>query len=93
MFTYVEGFAAGPELEKQIKKYKKLYKPHRKVGVNTENTISPKILVCLRIPFVISCENVLNFTYFSDMLFHSYIHVHILVPITYFQIAVNIHKL
>lgn len=34
MFTYVEGFAVGPELEKQIKKYKKLYKPHRKVGVN-----------------------------------------------------------
>ena len=34
MFAYVEGFAAGPEMEKQIKKYKKLYKSHRKVGVN-----------------------------------------------------------
>ena len=34
MFAYVEGFKGGPDLEKQIMKYKKLYKSHRKVGVN-----------------------------------------------------------
>ena len=34
MFGYLEGFVAGPELEKQIKKYKKQYKSHRKVGVD-----------------------------------------------------------
>ena len=34
MFAYVEGFKGGPDLEKQIIKYKKLYKSHRKVGVN-----------------------------------------------------------
>ena len=30
MFGYIEGLAAGPELEKQIKKYKKGYTSHRK---------------------------------------------------------------
>ena len=34
MFAYVEGFKAGPDMDKQLKKYKKLYKSHRKVGVN-----------------------------------------------------------
>ena len=33
MFCYTEGLAAGPELEKQIKKYKKIYKSHRKINV------------------------------------------------------------
>ena len=34
MFGYLEGFVAGPDLEKQIKKYKKQYKSHRRVGVD-----------------------------------------------------------
>ena len=29
MFAYVEGFKGGPDMEKQIIKYKKLYKSHR----------------------------------------------------------------
>ena len=34
MFAYVEGLKGGPDMEKQIKKYKKLYKSHRKVGAD-----------------------------------------------------------
>ena len=34
MFGYLEGLTAGPELEKLIKKYKKQYKSHRRVGIN-----------------------------------------------------------
>ena len=41
MFGYLEGFVAGSELKKQIKKYeqqiknyKKQYKCHRRVGVD-----------------------------------------------------------
>ena len=34
IFGYLEGLNAGPELEKLIKKCKKEYKSHRRVGVN-----------------------------------------------------------
>ena len=34
MFGYLEGLTAGPELEKLVKKYKKQYISHRRVGVN-----------------------------------------------------------
>ena len=34
MFGYLQGFVAGPDLEKQVKKYKTVYKSHRKVGTN-----------------------------------------------------------
>ena len=34
MFGYLEGFTAGPDLEKLIKKCKKEYKSYRRVGVN-----------------------------------------------------------
>ena len=35
MFAYLEGFTAGPDLEKTVKAYKKVYKSHRKIGVNS----------------------------------------------------------
>ena len=35
MFAYLEGYVAGPDLEKTVKVYKKVYKLHRKVGVNS----------------------------------------------------------
>ena len=34
MFAYLEGFKPGKELENQVKKYKQVYKSHRRVGVN-----------------------------------------------------------
>ena len=34
MFGYVQGFTAGPELEEHMKKCKKIYKSHRRVGVD-----------------------------------------------------------
>ena len=34
MFGYLEGFTAGPDLEKTIKKYKKAYKSHRKISTD-----------------------------------------------------------
>lgn len=34
MFGYVEGCPAGPELEEYVKKCKKLYTSHRRVGAN-----------------------------------------------------------
>lgn len=34
MFGYLQGITAGPELEKHVKKCKKLYKSHRRVGVD-----------------------------------------------------------
>ena len=34
MFAYLEGHVAGPELEKVVKRYKKIFKSHRKVGVS-----------------------------------------------------------
>lgn len=38
MFGYVQGFAAGPELEEHMKKCKKLYKSHNsKAAVSMHN--------------------------------------------------------
>ena len=34
MFGYLLGFAGGPDLEEQVKKMKKVYKSHRRVGVH-----------------------------------------------------------
>ena len=34
MFAHLEGLKAGPEMEKQVKKYSKVFKSHRRVGVN-----------------------------------------------------------
>ena len=34
MFGYLEGFTAGPDLEKTVKKYKKVYKSHCKISTN-----------------------------------------------------------
>ena len=34
MFGYVQGFAAGKELEEYMKKWKKIYKSHRRVGTD-----------------------------------------------------------
>jgi hypothetical protein len=34
MFGYFEGCAAGPELEEYVKKCKKLYTSHHRIGIN-----------------------------------------------------------
>lgn len=34
MFGYLQGIAAGPELELHVKKCKKIYKSHRRIGLN-----------------------------------------------------------
>ena len=34
MFGYLQGVSGGPELEKLVKKMKKIYMSHRRVGVN-----------------------------------------------------------
>ena len=34
MFGYLQGVSGGPELEMLVKKMKKVYTSHRKVGVN-----------------------------------------------------------
>ena len=44
MFAYVEGFKAGPNMDEQLRKYKKLYKSHRKVGVYEQTLIKYYIL-------------------------------------------------
>ena len=34
MFAHLEGLKAGLQLENQVKKYSKIYRSHRRVGVN-----------------------------------------------------------
>ena len=34
MFGYLQGVSGGPELEKLVKKMKKIYKSHRRVGID-----------------------------------------------------------
>ena len=34
MFAFLEVHVAGPELDEKVKKYKQIYKSHRRVGVN-----------------------------------------------------------
>ena len=39
MFAYVEGFKAGPDMDEQLRKYKKMYKSHRKFGMYEQTLI------------------------------------------------------
>ena len=34
MFAYLQGYAGGNDLEKEVKKMKKIYKSHRRVTEN-----------------------------------------------------------
>ena len=64
MFAFLEGHVAGPELDKKVKKYKQIYKSHRRNGVNDWLNVKFFSFFLNKIPLYFSISHQLLNVYF-----------------------------
>ena len=64
MFAFLEGYVAGPELDKKVKKYKQIYKSQHRDGVNDWLNVKFFSFFFNKIPLYFSISHQLLNVYF-----------------------------